>query len=200
MVCLVHAGTSPAHGGHDPAMTLTADTPLDDTPPAAPVAAPPREPPLVQQLGVALLGAAVFGLAAGLGHGPAAMLRGAWTSPALFLGGAALATPPLYLIGAWAGERSSAEELVSRVTSVAGAAGIVLLGLSAPAAFFSVTLRTHTAWALLMAAVITVGASSVRAVARRALTELSVASLVWTVFAFAIGLRLLSALAHQIHA
>lgn len=183
-------------------MNPTLDTPL--TEPSSPLhatsddlAAPAST---ARQLGFALLGATTFGVAAGLGHGPLAMLRGAWTSPALFLGGAALATPPLYLISTWAGERNTAEETIARVTAVMGSAGVVLLGLSAPTAFFSVTLRTHTSWALLMGATVIVGATAVRAVARRTLTELSAASLLWTAFACAIGIRLLSALTHQLHA
>lgn len=163
---------------------------------------PPDSLTLPRHLGVALAGAAAFGVAAGLGHGPAAMLRGAWMAPSLFAGSALLATPPLYLVGAWAGSRATAEDVCVDVASVLSDAGVVLLGLAAPTAFFSVTLRTPTAWVLLAAAVATVGATAVRALARRTLSEerarSGAAAFVWTALALALGLRMAFALAHHL--
>lgn len=163
---------------------------------------PSLESSAARALAAGLAGSAAFGLAAGLGHGPLAMLRGAWIAPLLFAGGAALSTPPLYLASTCAGSRASAESVVSDVASVLGDAGVVLLGLAAPAAFFSATLRTSNGWALLMAAVVAVGATAVRAVARRAFSDdaprAGAASLLWTGFAFALGLRLIVALSHHL--
>ena len=62
---------------------------------------PPIEVPVPRSLALGLAGAVAFGATAGIGHGAAAMLRGAWMSPALFVGGALLATPPLYLASSW---------------------------------------------------------------------------------------------------
>ena len=154
-----------------------------------PEAAVPRS------LALGLAGAVAFGAAVGLGHGAGALLRGAWMSPALFLGGALLATPPLYLASSYSGSRASAEEVVAAVADVLGRTGVVLLGLAAPAAFFSATLRTPTAWALLVALVVAVGATAVRAVSRRTLTHAAAAAWLWSAFALALGVRLLLALA-----
>ncbi len=159
---------------------------------------PPAELPLSRSLALGLAGAVAFGAAAGLGHGASAILRGAWMSPALFVGGALLALPPLYLASSWSGSRSSAEELVSGVVDVLGRTGVILLGLSAPAAFFSATLRTPSAWALLLAAVVSVGAAAVRSVSVRALSEGLAAAWIWSAFAVALGVRLLVALAHHL--
>lgn len=156
-----------------------------------PEAAVPRS------LALGLAGAVAFGAAAGLGHGAAALLRGAWMSPALFLGGALLATPPLYLASSYSGSRASAEEVVAGVSDVLGRTGIVLLGLAAPAAFFSATLRTPTAWALLLALSVAVGAAAVHSVSRRALAHTPAAAWLWSVFAVALGVRLLVALSHH---
>jgi len=46
-----------------------------------------------------------FGAAAGTGYGPIAMFQGAWTTAALFAGGALLASPPLYLASSLGGGR-----------------------------------------------------------------------------------------------
>lgn len=157
-----------------------------------PEAAVPRS------LAFGLAGAAAFGAAAGLGHGAAAMLRGAWMAPALFVGGALLATPPLYLASAYGGSRATAEEIVSEVSSVLGDTGVVLLGMAAPAAFFSATLHTASAWALLAVTVVSVGATAVRAVSKRTLAHGLAAASLWTLFAFALGVRLALALSHQL--
>lgn len=154
-----------------------------------PVSALPRG------LAVGLAGAVAFGAAAGLGHGAGALLRGAWMSPALFVGGALLATPPLYLASSASGSPSTAEEVVAGVTDSLGRTGIVLLGLAAPAAFFSATLRTPTVLALLVGVGVVVGAVAVRAVSRQTLSHAPVATWLWTAFALALGVRLLAALA-----
>lgn len=161
---------------------------------------PPPEAAVPRRLLLGLAGAAAFGAAAGLGHGVAATLRGAWMAPALFVGGALLATPPLYLASMHSGQRVSAERLVAEVSEVVGSVGVVLLGLSAPAAFFSSTLRTPSAAVLLAGCAALVGTGAVRAVSRRAFERLSVASSLWTAFALALGLRLSLALYHQLPA
>ncbi|MDB4932887.1 MAG: hypothetical protein JWM10_5371 [Myxococcaceae bacterium] len=148
-------------------------------------------------LALGLAGAVAFGAAAGLGHGAAALARGAWMSPALFVGGALLAAPPLYLAASYSGSRASAEEVIAEVADVLGRAGVVLLGLAAPAAFFSATLRTPTAWALLVGLAVVVGAVAVRAVARRTLSHATTAAWLWTFFSLALGVRLLLALARH---
>ena len=150
-------------------------------------------------LAVGLAGAAAFGAAAGLGHGAGALLRGAWMSPALFVGGALLATPPLYLASTASGSRATAEEVVAGVSDALGRTGVVLLGLAAPAAFFSATLRTPTAWALLGCAVLAVGAVAIRGVSRETLRH-PAATWLWTVFALAVGVRLLTTLAPHVPA
>lgn len=159
---------------------------------------PPAELPLSRSLALGLAGAVAFGAAAGLGHGASAILRGAWMSPALFVGGALLALPPLYLASSWSGSRSSAEELVSGVADVLGRTGVILLGLSAPAAFFSATLHTSSAWFLLLGSVVIVGVTAVRAVARKTFTGTSLASTGWTLLALALGARTLLALSHTV--
>ena len=151
-----------------------------------------------RSLALGLAGSAAFGAAAGLGHGAAAMLRGAWMGPALFVGSALLATPPLYLASAYAGARATAEEIVAEVSSVLGDTGVVLLGLSAPAAFFSATLHTGSAWGLLFVTVVSVGFTAVRAVSKRALAQHLAAASLWTLFALALGVRLALALSHQL--
>jgi hypothetical protein len=151
-----------------------------------------------RQLALALLGAATYGAAAGLGHGPAAILRGAWMAPLYFVGGALLATPPLYLASLQTGERRSAEMLVREVGAVLGAVGMVLLGLSAPAAYFSATLRTSGATTLLVLSGLAVGAIAVASLARRVFSEVSAAASLWTVFALALGLRLTVTLSAQL--
>jgi hypothetical protein len=148
-------------------------------------------------LATGLAGAVAFGAAAGLGHGVAALARGAWMSPALFVGGALLAAPPLYLAASYSGSRASAEEVIAEVADVLGRAGVVLLGLAAPAAFFSATLRTPTAWVLLVGLAVAVGSVAVRAVARRTLSHAAAASWLWTFFALALGVRLVLALARH---
>jgi len=169
-------------------MTITASI---DPPPAADL-------PLPRSLALGLLGAVAFGASAGLGHGASAILRGAWMSPALFVGGALASLPPLYLASSWSGSRAPADELVSGVADVLGRTGLILLGLSAPAAFFSATLRTPSAWALLFAAAVTVGAAAVRAVSVRTLSDATAAAWIWSAFAVALGVRLLVALAHHL--
>lgn len=152
---------------------------------------------VARSVGVGLLGAAAFGAAVGLGHGAAALLRGLWMAPCLFVGGALLATPPLYLASIYAGLRSSAEDLLTDVSATLGDTGVALLGLAAPAAFFSVTLRTHSALPLLVVITAVVGVSAVRALARRTLAP-SVSGALWTLFAVAIGVRLVIALTQQL--
>lgn len=151
-------------------------------------------PSIPRHLLTGLAGSAVFGAAAGLGHGLVPALHGAWMAPVVFVGGAALATPPLYLAGVFAEARISAEEVVARVTEALGNAGIVLMGLAAPVAFFSATLRAEGGLTRLACLVALVGAVCVRTVARKALPDTPRASLAasaWTVFALCLGARLL---------
>lgn len=165
---------------------------------AASASLPPPDGAVARELLLGVLGSALFGAAAGLGHGVAATLRGAWMSPALFVGGALLVTPPLYLASMYSEERSSAEKLIAEVSAVLGSVGVALLGLSAPAAFFSATLRTPSAAILLAGCALVVGVLAVRAVSNRAFARLTVASSLWNVFALALGLRLTVALSHHL--
>lgn len=158
----------------------------------------PAEAAVPRRLLLALAGSAAFGAAAGLGHGVAATVRGAWMSPALFIGGALLAAPPLYLASMYATERATAERLVSEVSSVLGAVGVVLLGLSAPAAYFSATLRTPSAALLLVGCALTVGTAAVYALSRRAFAGLTAASALWAVSALCLGARLAVTLYRQL--
>jgi hypothetical protein len=151
-----------------------------------------------RNLALGAVGSAAFGSAAGLGHGAFYTLRGAWMAPCLFVGGALLAVPPLYLASTWAASERSAEEVLGDVSAVLHKAGVMLLGLAAPAAFFSATLRTHTAWALLCVSCVSVGAASVVALSRRTFKTPSMQSVLWILFAYAIGIRLLLTLFQQL--
>jgi hypothetical protein len=91
-----------------------------------------------------------------------------------------------------------AERVAQNVASALGAAGLVLLGLAAPAAFFSATLHTTSAWVLLLGAVIAVGVTAVRVVARKTFALPSVAATGWTLLALALGARTLFALSHTV--
>lgn len=160
---------------------------------------PPPSVSIPRELALGVAGAAAFGIAAALGHGAVAMLRGAWMAPVLFAGSCLLATPPLYLASTWSNADTSAERLLADVASVLGRAGLVLLGLAAPAAFFSATLRTRSAWALLVVVVLAVGITAVRAVARRTLDGRGPTVVIgWTALAVALGARMLFALAHHL--
>jgi hypothetical protein len=159
---------------------------------------PSHEVSVPRSLGLGLAGAATFGLAAALGHGARAMFHGLWMAPALFVGSALLATPPLYLVGVWSGQRVPAETVARNVAAALAGAGLVLLGLAAPAAFFSATLHTNSAWFLLLGSVVLVGVTAVRAVARKTFTGTSLASTGWTLLALALGARTLLALSHTV--
>jgi hypothetical protein len=156
------------------------------------------EPNTLRALALGVAGASTFGLAVAVGHGPLAMLHGAWMAPVLFAGGALLATPPLYLAVTHVGAQTPAERVFRDVARVLGETGTVLLGLAAPAAYFSATLRTATAYGLLAATLAVVGFVAVRVVARRFFAHTTGASLAWTVLAVALGLRLMTTLGHQL--
>lgn len=155
-------------------------------------------------LSVGLLGSAAFGVSAAVGHGPAAMAQGAWMGPALFVGGAALATPPLYMFSALAGGRVSVKEALSRTSGALGAVATALVGLAAPAAYLSTTLRTDLAPTLLVLCCVIAGGSGVVAITRASLRtearpEARFAALLWAAFALALGARLMIAIARNSH-
>lgn len=161
----------------------------------------PAPTPALLPLGVALCGSAAFGAAAALGHGLPALARGAVCAPVLFLGGAALAVPPLYLATALSGGRSSAAEILARVTTALHQVGLALLGLAAPAAYFSITLRTGHAAQLLLLAASVLGAAGVLGVTRATLDHERApaaqhAATIWMGFALLLGARLLFTLRH----
>ena len=144
--------------------------------------------------------ASAFGAAACLGHGLPQVLRGAWMAPALFVGGALLAAPPLYLMTSIAGGKLTAGDVLRNSVDALSRVSMVLLGLAAPAAFFSVTLGTWVAPALLLAVVGLMGAAGVLTVLTQALrteTEdrVRLAGLAWTGFAMLVGARLMGAIA-----
>lgn len=153
---------------------------------------------LRRDVSMAVLGAAAFGAAAGSGHGALAMAKGAGLGPTLFVGGALLSAPPLYLIAALGGRGLAASRLAEGHARALGAVGSVLLGLSVPAAFFSTTLHTTLATPLLIAACAAAGAGGVIAVAHHASRSGSktgaLATVLWCALAFALGARLIATL------
>ncbi len=158
---------------------------------------------LGRQLAVGALGAAAFGVAAATGHGALAMTRAVWMGPALFVGGAALATPPLYLFGALAGSRLPAVGAADRCGRALAAVGTALLGLAPAAAFVSTTMRTFTAPLLLVVTCAVAGGAGVAAVTTETMRSdrrpgVHLAALLWTGFALALGVRLIVALSHRL--
>ena len=168
----------------------------------APLAGAPREAatqPVWQGLAFGVAGSAAFGLAAAAGQGVLAMSRAVWMAPVLFVGGALLAMPPQYLFSAIGGGRTTPGEVLTGTARVVGAIGTVLLGLAAPAAFFSATLHTLTGGARLMLAMMTLGsigvlALTVQRAARETKPAAQLGALAWCVFALALGGRLMIAL------
>jgi hypothetical protein len=123
-------------------------------------------------------------------------------APALFVGGAALAMPPLYMFGTLLGGRSSLTEIVTRVSATLGSVAMALLGLAAPAAYLSVTLRTSLGPVLLILTAVIAGTAGILAVLREALLAESepaprLALVGWTFFALALGGRLLWSIARS---
>lgn len=158
------------------------------------VSTPP--PPLTRALGTALAGSALFGLATGLGHTPRAMLAFGLAAPALFLGSAALALPPLCLAVSASPRPPSIASVVRATGETLGLLGVALAGLAAPAAFFSVTMHTRHAPALLVVAVIVAGGVALRSLSKRVFVDTpstlswSLAT-GWNVLAVVLGLRTL---------
>jgi hypothetical protein len=152
-----------------------------------------------RELALGLLGSAAFGGAAAVGHGPWMAARGAWMAPALFVGGALLATPPLYMFKALAGSRQSALSTAQRCTRALAAVGTALLGLAAPAAYLSATLTTRSGPLLLLACCAVVGCAGIAAITGETLLSerkegSRAATALWAVFAMLLGVRLLSEL------
>lgn len=148
---------------------------------------------------LALFGPAAFGAAAALGHGAKAMGRGAGLAPALFLGGAALAAPTLYLATSIGGARVSADHVGRSTLSSLGTVGTLLLGLAVPAAYFSVTLRTGIAPALLVSVLALAGTTGVLTTLVRTLADeksdtVRLVCTGWVVVALLMGARLLATL------
>lgn len=147
-----------------------------------------------------IAGTAAFGAAACAGLGLPAMARGAALSPALFVGGALLATPPLYLFSSLSGGRITAAQAAGAIVGPLSSVGTALLGLALPAAYLSITLRTSAAPLLLAATVSLAGLAGVLAVVQRAgVVEkrdgARMALMLWGLFAVLLGGRLLQALA-----
>jgi hypothetical protein len=143
-----------------------------------------------------VLGAAAFGAAAAAGQGLRAVAHGAWMAPALVVGGAVLAAPPLYLFASLAGGRIPAGRLVTSTSRALGSVAAALVGLAAPAAYFSSTLHASFARPMLVLTLVIVGAGGVFAVAHHAnpgggTERLKIATAVWCVFALALGVRLI---------
>lgn len=156
--------------------------------------------PLGRSAAAGILGSAVFGAAVFAGHGAGLMLQGAWMAPALFVGGAALALPPLYLSSALSGGKATPSEVAASAQRALGVVSTVLLGLAAPAVFFSVTLRSTLAIVLLAGVMVVVGSAGILTVAmdrwtRETTARALLASTVWCFFAFAVGGRLMVSLA-----
>lgn len=160
-----------------------------------------RSTTIGRDLAIGALGAAAFGAAAGTGYGPIAMFQGAWTTAALFAGGALLASPPLYLASSLGGGRLTATTLAAAATRSLSASSTVLLGLAAPAAFFSATMRTPSALPLAITVAAVVGAGGVLSLAHRVTSRAEggrtiIPTLLWTAFALLLGVRLVGALGH----
>jgi hypothetical protein len=150
---------------------------------------------------LALLGPAVFGAASAVGHGARAMALGGALAPALFLGGAALAAPTLYLATSLGGGQVSAEHIARSTLSSLGTVGTLLLGFAIPAAFFSVTLHTASAPALLVAVLVLTGTTGVlttlvRTLAKERSDSVRFLCAGWVAVALLLGGRLLSTLGH----
>jgi hypothetical protein len=155
--------------------------------------------PSLRDAALGTLGCATFGAAAALGHGPRAVGLGALSAPALFVGGALLAAPPLYLLLALGGGRATAADVVEALGASLREATTVLWGLAAPAAYFSVTLRTGTSRALLVAAAAVVGLAAIVSAATRLVRaeskpEARAMTGTWCAVALLLGLRLVSSL------
>jgi hypothetical protein len=164
------------------------------------LAVAPRATTIGRDLAQGALGAAAFGAAAGTGYGPSAMFHGAWSAAALFAGGAVLAAPPLYLASSLGGGRVTVTALAAAATRSLAATSAVLLGLAAPAAFFSATMRTPSALPLALTVAALVGAGGVLSLAHRVTRDGDgrgvVPTLLWTAFALLLGVRLIGALGH----
>jgi hypothetical protein len=150
-----------------------------------------------------VLGSAAFGAAAAVGHGTQLVVKGAWMAPVLFVGGALLAMPPQYLVSALAGGRATPGDVLSTTSKALGAVATVLLGLAAPAAFFSATLHTLTGSVLLLLALVALGSTGVVAMtvqraARETKAAAQLGALAWCVFALALGGRLMVALGRAV--
>jgi hypothetical protein len=158
---------------------------------------------LARSVGTSAAAASVFGAAAGLGSGWGAMLRGAWSAPALFVGGAALAIPPLYVAHSLGGANSTPRQIVDAASVALRRVTTVLLGLAAPAAYFAVTLRDRLSIVLLAAVVLGMGVTGVALLGRStapvgAPPFASLARAGWYLFALALGARLMVSLAHHV--
>lgn len=189
---------APVPGGSASPETRPAAAVIASAAPTPPVALLPL-PSARDSFLMALLGPAAFGAAAALGHGAKAMARGAGLAPALFLGGAALAAPTLYLATSLGGGRVSADHVGRATLSSLGTVGTLLLGLAVPAAYFSVTLHTALAPALLVAILALAGTTGVLTTLVRTLDEERSDSVRffctgWVVIALLMGGRLLSTL------
>ncbi len=158
---------------------------------------------LARELAIGLAGAAALGAAAGSGHGAAMALRGAALAPLLFFGGAALALPPMVLCGTWAGSRAGLSDLVRHTGDTLGALGRALLGLAAPAAFLSATVRTRAGVTALGVVLAIAGLGAVLRQARALRSEgetphawLAIAA--WGTLAIGVGLRLMVLLSRHL--
>ena len=186
-------------------MSLSASSPLtappdsEAGPHAALLVAPLPAMQILGRVALSLLGCAAFGAASGIGHGAGAIVRGMWLSPTLFVGGALLALPPLYLLAALFRSRISAGAVVERVTAALSGVSLVLFGLAAPAALFSATLKTAAGQMLACGTVGLVGAVGIAAAAvatsQHDLDDRGkLVAGIWAIFALVLGLRLMISL------
>lgn len=157
-------------------------------------------PTLARQLATGAAGAALFGAAVGAGHGGWAIAKGAWAAPALFAGGALMATPPLYLSSALCGGASTVATTATATMRSLERASMALAGLALPAVYLSTTMPTASAEVLLVTCASGVGAAAVVAVAARQIsveraTAAQIAAAAWAVLALLLGARLMLALA-----
>ncbi|MEI8258165.1 MAG: hypothetical protein WCJ30_21010, partial [Deltaproteobacteria bacterium] len=98
--------------------------------------------------------------------------------------------------------RTTPGDVLTDSSRVLAAVGTALLGLAAPAAFFSATLRTATGAVLLVIAVVSLGLVGISALASARLRvedgyAARSGTVAWFVFAVALGARLMIALGRQ---
>lgn len=145
--------------------------------------------------------ASAFGAACGAGLGLRAILTGMWAGPALFVGGALLALPPLYLASSVSGTSIAPVTVARSALGRMGRATLVLVGLAPAALLFSTTLHGELATKLLYGVVGAAFAFGSYAVAESLIEEQTslpqrLAFACWVLFTWLLGARMIGVIAH----